>query len=155
MRKVLALLLVSVLAIAFVGINTNPVVADEAATTFEAADYDTNLPEMAAVRFDAAFGTNNWPKQLTATTVQATSDGGYIVGGMSINDSWVGGAQLVKFDSDFAVEWTHSIETDQYNPLTALYVDGDGDIWVFIHEVVVDDNGTPEFLTHFFFNAMK
>ena len=145
MRKVLSLLLTGILAISFVGMQSSLVVADEAATTVEAADYDTTLPEMAAVRFDSAFGLNAWAEQYTATAIQATSDGGYIVGGMVVtNGSSLGRGQLVKFTADFEVDWSLSIEDHQFNYIGALLVDSDGDIWIFSNDVVVDDNGTPE-----------
>jgi hypothetical protein len=144
MKKLLSLLLVGILSLMFVGFNAQPVVADEAATTVEASDYDTTLTELVAVRFDSAFGTEAWGQQYTATAVEATSDGGYIVGGMVVTDGWsLGRGQLVKFDSDFAVEWTLSMEDHQFNYISALLVDSNGDIWVFANDVVVDDNGTP------------
>jgi hypothetical protein len=145
MRKVLSLLLIGILAISFVGMQSSSIVADEAPSTVEAADYDTTLPEMAAVRFDSAFGLNAYSQQYTATAIQATSDGGYIVGGMVVTDGWsLGRGQLVKFTADFEVDWSLSIEDHKFNYISALFVDSDGDIWIFSNDVVVDDNGTPE-----------
>ena len=142
MKKLLSFTLIGILTLLFMGIQSEPVFADEAATTVEASDYDTTLPEMAAVRFDSAFGLNGGANQYTATAIQATADGGYIVGGMVVTDGWaLGRGQLVKFDSDFEVEWSLSIEDHAFNYISALFVDSNDNIWIFSNDVVVDDNG--------------
>ena len=144
MKKIFSLLLVFGFAILLVGTQNIKVSADEAATTLQAADYDTTLPEDVAVIFDSAFGLEASANQYTVTDVVATSDGGYIAAGTVVVDGWSWiKAEIIKYDSDFNVEFTVSLDTDWWTFINAIEQDSNGDYWVFTTEEVVSDNGTP------------
>ena len=144
MKKVLSFILIACLTITFMGLNN--VAADEAASTDPiATDFDTTLDEDVVVYFDSAFGLESWANEYTVTAIAATSDGGYIVGGSVVTDgwSWIHG-EIIKYDANFDVEFTISLEDDWWTFINAIEQDSNGDYWVFTTDENIDDNGTSE-----------
>jgi hypothetical protein len=141
MKKILSLILTLSLAIMVFGIARVTVDAADFNYTNIAADFDTTLEEKAAVRFDSAFGLEAWANEYTAVSVEATSDGGYIAAGHVVVDGWSWiKAELIKYDADYNVEFTYSLDTGWWNFINAVAQDSNGDYWIFASEEVIDDN---------------